>query len=155
MSPWSHKHPPQINMNQPRSLSQSQKETHTYTHSWSRTTFKYNKSIEITDIKENRTYPTCNDNPSNNRNKGSIGNPSLSLKGGQIGKDSSEKGCGCPNRLVEGHSEVPEGDVATHHRGTEDKAQRCNLHELGPRFDHLLRHHLEEHNGDIAENSTG
>jgi hypothetical protein len=100
-------------------------------------------------------YPTSNDDSSNNRHKSSIGNPSLPLKGGQVGEKGGEKRRRGADGLIKGDGEVSERNVATHNRPTKDTAQSRNLDELGPRFDGLQRHNLEEDNGNVAENGTG
>ncbi|KAF7804061.1 hypothetical protein G2W53_043172 [Senna tora] len=94
------------------------------------------RNIDVYKIEQrklrNHTYPTCNDNPSNHRDKSSICDPSLSLKSSEIGEDGSEKGGGGTDGLIEGNSE-----------------------ELGPGFDGLMRHNLEKYDGDVAEKGTG
>lgn len=100
------------------------------------------------------TYPASDHNPSNNRNKSSISDPSLPLKGHQIGKQSGKKRSRCTDGLVEGDGEVAEGDIAADHRATENEAESRNFEELGPRLEHLERHNLEQNNGEVAENGA-
>lgn len=100
-------------------------------------------------------YPTGNDDPSNNRNKSTIRNPSFPLEGDQIGKKGSEKRCRSTNSLVKRHSKVPKRNITTNYRGTENDTQSCNLEELRARFDHLKRYDLEEDDGEVAEDCTG
>lgn len=105
--------------------------------------------------KKSQTYPTSDDNPSNNRDKSSISDPSLPLKGHQIGKESGEKRRRRTDRLVEGYGKVPEGNIATDDGATKNKAERRDFEELGPGLEHLERHNLENNNGEVAENGAG
>ena len=57
--------------------------------------------------------------------------------------------------MIEGDREIPEGNVATDNRGTENNAESGNLEELMPRFKGLERRNFQENNGNVTENSTG
>lgn len=102
-----------------------------------------------------KSYPTSNDNPSDNRDKASVSSPSLLFPGHQISKQRSEKWRGGPHSLIEGDGQILQGNIPTHHRAAEDNAEGGNSQELGPGFDPLRRHHFEEHDGDVAEDGTG
>lgn len=116
---------------------------------------KNRKLEQILHIKSFKTYPTRNHNSSNNWYKSSIRNPSFSLKGGQIGKESGEERRGCTDSLIEGNSQIPKRDVATDNGRTENHTQSCDFEKLRPRFDHLVRHDFEEDDRNVAEDGAG
>lgn len=97
------------------------------------------------------TYPTCNDNPSNNRNKGQVSEPSLPLECHDVRKNRSEERRGSTNSLVERHRQIPKRDVPKHHRDTENETKRRDLEELNPGSNGLHRHNLHPRDGNIAE----
>lgn len=107
------------------------------------------------DRKWTQTYPTGDDNPSNNRDKRSISDPSLPLKRHQIGEESSEERRCRTDCLIEGYGKVPKGNITTDDGATKNKAERRDFKELGSGFEHLKRHNLENNNGEVAKNRAG
>lgn len=83
--------------------------------------------ISKLEIKKNHnfvqfTYPAGNDDPSDNRNKGEVCEPSLPLKRHKVSKNGSEEGRGGTNSLVKRHRQVPQRYVPKHNGDTENKA---------------------------------
>jgi len=66
------------------------------------------------------TYPTGNDDSSNNRNKGEVSEPSLPLESYKVSKNGSEEGRGGANSLVKRHGEVAQRNVPKHNGYTEN-----------------------------------
>lgn len=99
--------------------------------------------------------PTSNDDTSNDRDKSTIGNPSLSLKSHEIREERGEKRRRSTDGLIERDGEVTERDVTADDGGAEDDAESGDLEELGARFEVLERDELEEDDGDVAEEGAG
>lgn len=104
---------------------------------------------------ETRFTPAGDDDSSDNRNEGDVGEPSLPLESHKVGKDGGEEGRGGANSLVERHREVTEGNVAEDDRDTEDEAESGDLEELNPGSNGLHRDHLHPGDGDVAEQRAG
>jgi len=66
------------------------------------------------------TYPTGNDDSSNNRNKGEVSEPSLPLESHKVSKNGSEEWRGGANSLVKRHGEVAQRNVPKHNGDTEN-----------------------------------
>lgn len=116
---------------------------------------KPKSTIQIDQLAQNRknkkTYPACDDDPSDNRNEGHIGKPSLPLQGHEVGKNrGEERRCG-PNSLVEGNRQEAEGDVAEDDRDAEDEAEGGDLEKLDPGPNCLHGDHLHPRDGYVAE----
>lgn len=99
--------------------------------------------------------PTGDDDARNDGDESTIGNPSLSLEGHEIGEEGGEKRGGGTDGLVERDGEVTEGDVAADDGGAEDDAESGDLEELGAGFEVLEGDELEEDDGDVAEDGAG
>lgn len=96
------------------------------------------------------TYPTGDNNSGDDRNKGEVSQPRLSLQCHQVGEDRSEKRRRSPDRLVEGHRQEAERDVAEHHRHAEHQTESRDLKELYPGSNRLHGDHLHPCYGDVA-----
>ena len=97
------------------------------------------------------TYPTCNDDSSNNRNKREVSEPSLPLERHKVGKNGSEEGRGGANGLVKRHGEVAERDVPEDNGDAENEAESRDLEELHLGSKGLQRHDLHPRYGDVTE----
>lgn len=95
--------------------------------------------------------PTGDDNPGNHRNQSYIRKPSLPLQRHQIGEDRGEKGRRGSDRLVKGHGQEAEGNVAEDDRHAEHEAEGRDFEELDPGSNGLHRDHLHPRDGDVAE----
>lgn len=104
--------------------------------------------------KRKSSYPTCNDDPCNNRNESEISEPSLPFERHKVGKHGSEERRGGPNSLVKRDRQIPQRNVPKHHRNAEHETQRRDLQELDPGSNGLHRHHLHPRNCDVAEQRT-
>ena len=97
------------------------------------------------------TYPTGNDDSSNNRNKGEVSEPSLPLEGHKVSENGGEEGRGGANSLVKRHGEVAQGNVPEHDGDAENEAESRDLEELHPGSNALQRHDLHPRYGDVTE----
>lgn len=98
--------------------------------------------------------PTGDDDTGDDRDESTISNPSFSLKGHKISKQSREKRRRSTDGLIERDRKVTKGDVTTDDGSTKDDAESSNLKELRTRFEMLERNKLEENNGDVAKDSA-
>ena len=100
-------------------------------------------------------YPTCNDDPCNDRQESQVSNPSLPLAAHDVGEDGGEEGRGGPDGLVKRHRKVPQRHVPADDGEAEHDAEAGDLEELCAGLDGLHGHHLHAHNGNVAEQRAG
>lgn len=99
--------------------------------------------------------PAGDDDPGNNRHKGDISEPGLPFQSHKIRKHSSEKWCGCPNRLIKAHGQIPQGDIPADNGSAEDETEGGDLEELDRRPNRLQRNNAEPSDSDVAEEGAG
>ena len=97
------------------------------------------------------TYPARDYNSSDDRNQRKVSEPGLSLHRHQVSKHRSKEGRRRPHRLIERDWQVPQRDVPTDDRSTEDETQSGDLEELDPRSDGLHGHELHPCDRDVAQ----
>lgn len=97
------------------------------------------------------SYPTSNNDPSNNRDESNVSEPSFPLHRHKVSKNRRKERRGGPNSLVEGNRQIPKRNVTKDNRNTEDKAKSSNLQKLDPRSNRLHRNHLQPSNRNIAK----
>lgn len=98
--------------------------------------------------------PAGNDNPGDDRNERNISEPSLSLQGHQVSKNSGEKRGGGSNSLVERDRKIAKRNVTKNNGDAEDKAEGGDLKELNARSNSLKRNKLQPRNCNVAEQRT-
>ena len=97
------------------------------------------------------SYPTSNNDASNNRDESNISEPSFPLHRHEVSKNRRKERRGSPNSLIERDWQISKRNVAKDNRNTKHKAKSRNLHKLDPRSNSLHRNHLQPSNRNIAK----
>lgn len=100
--------------------------------------------------KRKETYPTSNDNTSNDRNESDISEPSFSFEGHKIRKNGSKKWRRSTDSLIKRNRKITKRDVSANNRSTKNGGKCSNLRKLNTRSNRLHWNNLQPCNGDVT-----